>query len=137
MANILIVDDDESDRLFERAVLQDEGHNLLFAKDGDAALKAYNEFDIDLVITDLHMPGLNGLRLIKQLIKTDPSVLIIAASGVARGQLNRALELGARKAFSKPLVPHALVAAVRELLSQSDPWGGPAQPPDPWGSRPR
>lgn len=124
MARILIVDDDESDRLFERAILQDEGHTLLFAKDGDAALKAYSESDIDLVVTDLHMPGLNGLRLIKQLLKIDPSVLIIAASGVARGQLNRALELGARKAFAKPLAPHALVAAVRELLGHADPWGG-------------
>ena len=127
MARILIVDDDESDRLFERAILEDQGHTLLFAKDGEAALKAYRDSDIDLVVTDLYMPEVNGLRLIKQLKTMDPAVLIIAASGVAKGQLDRALQLGARKVLAKPLDPHALVDAVRELLDHSDPWGSKAR----------
>ncbi|HSG09369.1 MAG TPA: response regulator [Longimicrobiales bacterium] len=124
MARILIVDDDESDRLFERAILEDQGHTLFFAKDGEAALKTYRDSEVDLVVTDLYMPGVNGLRLIKQLKAMDPAVLIIAASGVAKGQLDRALELGAGKVLAKPLDPHALADAVRELLDRSDPWSG-------------
>ena len=50
MARILIVDDDEMDRLMERSMLDGLGHTLLFASDGDTALSVYQKQEVDLVI---------------------------------------------------------------------------------------
>lgn len=127
MFRILIVDDEESDRLFERAILEDAGHTLFFASDGESALDAYRNNRIDIVITDLHMPRLNGLQLIRELKEIDPLVTIIAVSGVAAGQLNRAKELGAVVTIKKPVMPSELMAALREIRnpgSANDPWKG-------------
>ena len=127
MARILIVDDEESDRLFERAILEDRGHSLFFASDGAAALEAYRNHRIEIVITDLHMPRLNGLQLIRELKENDPYCMIIAVSGVAAGQLGRAQDLGAAKTIKKPVMPSELLAAIREVLDPddtADPWGG-------------
>ena len=115
MARILIVDDDESDRLFERAILEDAGHTLFFASDGEAALRAYRQHRIEIVITDLHMPNLNGLQLIRELKEIDPLATIIAVSGVAAGQLQRAQDLGAVKTIKKPVMPSELYAALQEI----------------------
>jgi len=125
MGRILIVDDEESDRLFERSILADEGHALYFAADGESALKIYRDHEIELVITDLHMPRLNGLRLIQELKELDADVAIIAVSGVAADQLDLATALGARRALFKPLDPHLLVETVAEVmkeLASDDPW---------------
>jgi CheY-like chemotaxis protein len=65
MANILIVDDTETDRLFEAGVIEDAGHTPFFAGDGEVALTMYKEHDIALVITDLRMPKVDGLSPIR------------------------------------------------------------------------
>jgi len=125
MARILIVDDEESDRLFERAILEDAGHTLFFASDGEGALRAYQQHRIEIVITDLHMPNLNGLQLIRELREMDPLATIIAVSGVAAGQLQRAQELGAMKTIKKPVMPSELYAALKEIQNvdaKKDPW---------------
>ena len=66
MANILIVDDEETDRVIEKTILEDAGHRVHFARDGQAALDVYADSPADVVVTDLKMPRLNGLRLIQQ-----------------------------------------------------------------------
>jgi CheY-like chemotaxis protein len=127
MARILIVDDEESDRLFERSVLSDAGHALYFAADGDVALKVYREHAVDLVITDLHMPHLNGLRLIREIREMHPDATVIAVSGVSADQLDLAADLGAVRTLFKPVTPTLLLKAVDEALAeadQADPWGG-------------
>jgi len=128
MARILIVDDEEMDRLLGRTILQDAGHELLFAQDGDAALKTYREEEVDLVVTDLAMPNLNGLRLIRTLRDEDPDARIIAVSGVSPEQLPRAKDLGASRTLFKPLSREALLEAVEEVLDEDGPdweaiWG--------------
>ena len=125
MARILIVDDEETDRLFERSVLEDAGHTLFFAADGEAAHKVYDENSIDLVITDLVMPRVNGLRLIRELKEKHPDAVVIAVSGVAADQLVVAADLGAVRTLFKPVRPSLLVDAVDEALSSAgtgDPW---------------
>ena len=83
MAHILIVDDEEIERLLGRTALEGAGHQLLFAPNGEAALRAYQNNDIDLVITDLTMPGMNGMLLIEQIMAENNHALIIAVSGVS------------------------------------------------------
>ncbi len=128
MARILVVDDDEMERLFERTILENLGHELYFAQDGEVALTIYREHAIDLVITDLHMPRLNGLRLIRELKEVDERVTIIAVSGVSADQLDLAQELGAVRTLFKPIEPEVLQQTVTEVLEDE------ARSGDPWGS---
>ncbi len=126
MARILIVDDDEMDRVMERSMLDGLGHTLLFAADGDMALSVYQKEEVDLVITDLAMPELNGLRLIQEIMEFDPDARIIAVSGVSANQLDLAENMGAVYTLFKPVQHGELLAAVEKALkkqeSGEDPW---------------
>lgn len=128
MGRILIVDDEEMDRVMEFSVLEDAGHEILFAADGQTALALWKEKSIDLVITDLVMPELNGLRLIKAIKELDPSARIIAISGLAPEQLDLAEDYGALRTLTKPFPREAMLKAVAEVLAQAPRRGG-----DPWG----
>jgi DNA-binding response OmpR family regulator len=126
MALILIVDDEEMD--LERGILEAAGHHLLFASDGEAALRICQEEPVELVVTDLAMPDFNGLRFIRQLREAHLYLPLIAVSGWAVDQLDLAREYGADLALPKPLDGDALLSAVQTLLSR------PARPDrvDPW-----
>ena len=116
MARILVVDDEEMDRVLERSILEEAGHELLFANDGDHALRVYREERVDLVITDLAMPKVNGLRLIKRLLEEDSAAKVIAVSGVSPEQLPRAQDLGAAATLYKPLEREELLETVERVL---------------------
>ena len=127
MAKILVVDDEEIDRVFERAVLESAGHELFYAQDGASALKICKETAIDVVVTDLAMPDFNGLRLIKELRTEGVGVPIIAVSGWAADQLDLAEDYGANVALVKPLDGRDLIQAVEDMLEdptrdKGDPW---------------
>lgn len=127
MAKILVVDDEETDRVFEKTVLEDAGHELIFAHDGEAALKICMEVDVEVVVTDLAMPDFNGLRLIKELRAEGLDTPIIAVSGWASDQLDLAEDYGASVALVKPLDASELAQAVEDVLGNpqkggSDPW---------------
>ena len=116
MARILIVDDEEMDRVLSRWLLEETGHDVVFARDGKAALKIFEEGNVDLVITDLVMPELNGLRLIQAIRELDWDAKIIAVSGVSPELLPLAEDYGAAYAFAKPLRRKDVQKAVRQLL---------------------
>ncbi len=128
MANILIVDDEEADRLLEGRVIVEAGHTPFFAGDGASAMQMYKENDIALVITDLRMPKVDGLRLIRDLIAYDAEAAIIAVSGVS-DQLEQAEKLGALAGLIKPVEPEKLIQRVQGVLDnlstgfEGDMWG--------------
>ncbi|MGD2122741.1 MAG: response regulator [Gemmatimonadota bacterium] len=128
MARILIVDDEEMDRIIERTILEEDGHELFFASDGEMALNLCRTQDVELILTDLAMPKFNGLRFIKELREDSLMMPVVAISGWAADQLDLALEYGADLSLSKPVDAQTLRAAVQEGLalstspSRSDPW---------------
>ncbi len=126
MANVLIVDDEEMDRFLGSRIVEDAGHTAFFAGDGEVALQMYKDNDIALVITDLRMPNVDGLRLIRDLIAHDPEVAIIAVSGAA-DDLEKAERMGAHSGLLKPVEPEKLIRRVQEVLENlsggSDMWG--------------
>ena len=129
IANILIVDDEEMDRFLESRMVEGAGHTPIFAGDGEMALKMYKENDIALVITDLQMPKVDGLRLIRDLRAYNPDAIIIAVSGLPQ-HLERAREFGAVAGLVKPVEPQQLIEAVIRALDNQPEESGD----DPWGS---
>jgi len=119
MARILIVDDDDMERTLERTILEKLGHQLYSAVDGVNALVIFRAEDIDVVITDMVMPHIDGLSLIREIRRMDESVEVIAVSGVSRDELGLAQDLGAFETLFKPVDPEKLVEAVNTAVMRS------------------
>ncbi len=116
---ILIVDDSESIREVVSFTLEHEGYNVLIAVDGKDALKFFDGTKIDLVITDLHMPILNGIELIKE-VRVMPDyqripILFLTTESQAAKKME-AKEAGATGWIIKPFVPAKLIEAINKVL---------------------
>lgn len=117
MARILIVDDDEADRLLIQAILARAGHETVFADGGSEAIAYFGATVIDLVVTDLQMPDTHGFEVISVLRELEPPPPVIAVSGTGQFQLQMAEALGAKWTIAKPVVPELLLKAVADALS--------------------
>ena len=111
MASILVVEDDAALRqLFERMLVRD-GHEVTMAADGAKALKLIETALFDVVITDLIMPEMEGLSLLRELRAKKSPLKIIAMSGGGRGSATDYLEmakmLGAAATLPKPFTHRA------------------------------
>lgn len=120
MAYILVIDDDEQLRRLFKGILHSEGHEVAEAGEGTEGIRLYRERRPDLVITDLIMPGKEGIETILELRQLDPTVKIIAVSGGGRigpeNYLATAHTLGAAETLTKPLGIEDLLSAVRRQL---------------------
>jgi CheY-like chemotaxis protein len=120
MASILLVDDDDEFLAMLSGALMRAGHRVTVAFDGKQALKLYTKRPTDLVITDLVMPGKEGIELIGELKGLYPEVKIIAVSGAGINALGEYLDmakmLGAQRVLSKPFSEEEILEAVREVL---------------------
>ncbi len=116
---ILIVDDSESIREVVSFTLENEGYNVLVAIDGKDALKFLDGTQIDLIITDLHMPNMDGIGLIKEVrtmadYQHIPILFLTTESQAAKKM--EAKEAGATGWIIKPFVPAKLIAALKKVL---------------------
>ncbi|MGC8803321.1 MAG: response regulator [Bacteroidales bacterium] len=116
---ILIVDDSESIREVVSFTLENEGYKVLVAVDGKDALKFLDGTDIDLVITDLHMPVMDGIELIKHIRSMEkyqriPILFLTTESQAAKKM--EAKEAGATGWIIKPFVPAKLIAAINKVI---------------------
>ncbi len=119
MARILVVDDDEMERLLGRTILEGVGHELHFAKDGADAMRIFRTEDIDVVVTDLNMPRIDGLSLIREMREFDDRVPIVVVSGSDSEQRELAQELGAVETLFKPVDPPKLIDAVANAVARA------------------
>ena len=120
MARILIVDDEEGDRLIAEAILMRAGHECFFAHDGEDALRQHALKGIDLVVTDLQMPEVHGFELISVLRDFESPPALVAVSGTGQFQLSMAEALGAHYTLTKPVDPVLLVDAVTRALADRE-----------------
>jgi two-component system response regulator (stage 0 sporulation protein F) len=118
MANILVIDDQDSIRALLRTMLEAAGHEVIEASNGRIGLELYRQRPTDLVITDILMPELNGLDMIVELTREflDAKVIAISGSGEGKNTLDHAKLLGARRTFRKPFSLPQLLTAVRYEL---------------------
>jgi PAS domain S-box-containing protein len=119
---ILLVEDDETLRSLSRRVLQGRGYTILEAKNGADALSLSERYEhrIDLVATDIVMPGMNGHTLAERLASRRPSIRILFMSGYTDDDVLRRGIADPRMALlQKPFTPEALASKVREVLDSS------------------
>ncbi|MHB8203039.1 MAG: hybrid sensor histidine kinase/response regulator [Desulfomonilaceae bacterium] len=116
---ILLVDDEESVRFLARTTLAKAGYTLLTAGNGEEALSIYHERgkEISLVILDLMMPKMGGAQCLNELLKMDPTVKVIIASGHSgEGGREEYTTLGAKGFIEKPYESRILLNIVRSAL---------------------
>jgi two-component system response regulator PilR (NtrC family) len=120
-SKILIVDDEKAIRESVSLVLSEEGYETAMASTGKEALKKLNEQDFDVLITDLKMPEMDGIELIKKSLKICPetSVIIITAHASVESAIE-ALRIGAFDYILKPFDFDDLLLKVERLLNHKE-----------------
>jgi CheY-like chemotaxis protein len=122
MARILVIDDDSLIRETLRRMLEGAGHEVTEAEDGAAGLKAVSAQRPDLVVTDIYMPGKEGIETIRELRQIVPGLKIIAISGSSwssgHDALSSAKLLGADRTLPKPFRREQLLASIRDCLQE-------------------
>ena len=118
MARILVIDDDHSLREVVRFILDEAGHEVLEAGDGESGL-ALLERSPDLVMTDVRMPGIDGMEVLRRVREDDgagsPPVVVLTAHGTVE-QAVEAMRLGAFTYLLKPFARDELLMTVDQAL---------------------
>ena len=130
MANILVIDDERDVRIVLKEVLQREGYDVTLAVNGREGLQKLESGGADLVVTDVIMPGIDGVEIVERIRETYPDMPIIVVSGGGNvapmdyepgaistsAYLASAKTAGADRTLTKPFERQEFVAVVKELL---------------------
>lgn len=116
--SILIVDDEENARLGLSKLLAHEGYKVASAANGQEALEYLRRSKVHLVISDINMPGMNGLLFLRELSRNYPSlhVIMITAYGGVESYLE-AMNYGAFEYLHKPVKLEELKSVLRKLTN--------------------
>lgn len=132
MAHILVIDDDTMICDLLRRTLERAGYRVTEAHDGQMALNAHKANPADLVITDMIMPGMEGIQTIMEFRRLNPALKIIAMSGGGMGKgsdyLTMARKFGAFHTLAKPFTIEKVTKLVGEVLGEAG-VGGPRTEP--------
>jgi two-component system, NtrC family, response regulator AtoC len=117
---ILIIEDDNTMRQGIQAVLGKSGYDVVAAKNGYEGVRLFSEEHPDLVISDLKLPGKNGMELLKEFLEKRPEtiMIIISAYGTIDLAVN-ALKLGAKDFITKPFTVDELRTKVKHVLEEN------------------
>ncbi len=117
LGTIVVADDEALARQGITEALQEEGYRVYEAADGRAAMQLLDEVDVDIVISDLNMPGADGIAVLRRVQETHPQTLVILMTAYASVEtVVDALRLGAHDYLLKPLLLDDLLHKVRHLL---------------------
>lgn len=121
MGKILIVDDEENARIGLSRLLSQEGYDVDSVCDGAEALDYIRDHRVSLVISDIHMPGMNGMVFLRELHRSHPgiNVIMITAYGGVESYLE-AMNLGAFEYINKPVKIDELKSVMNKLFSQNN-----------------
>lgn len=118
MARILLADDDRGSVDFVRRALEMDGHLVVATQDGNDALeKLKSDGGFDVLVSDVHMPGLDGISLAQKATTLAPSIKLVLMSGFAEVLDNaRSLEARGARLLAKPFPIEKIRAEVRAAL---------------------
>ena len=122
MSLILIIDDDADIRRLLKGALEKSQHEILEAADGNEGMRRWRDGHPDLVITDLVMPGKDGMHTLFEMVSLDPRVKVIAMTGgnwrEAVDRLHDARLSGAVRTVAKPFTLSEMLRVVGEVLAR-------------------
>ena len=116
---VLVVDDEKNQREIYTLILEDDGFQVTAAQSGEQALRFARENQFDLVLTDYMMAGMDGLTLLNELLKVDPSIIVVMMT--AHGSVEsvkEALRGGAFDYLEKPVDRDQLLKVVQNALGR-------------------
>lgn len=116
---VLVVDDEKNQREIYTMILEDDGYNVTTAQSGEQAFRFARENQFDVVLTDYKMTGMDGLMLLGELLKLDPSIIVVMMT--AHGSVESvkdALRGGAFDYLEKPIDRDQLLKVVRNALER-------------------
>jgi DNA-binding NtrC family response regulator len=127
---ILLVEDEPDQAAILEAVLRAEGLDVVVAASGEQALEVHHRTPADVLVTDLNLPGMTGVELMRRLsppvnpestepVTPPPAVVVVTGQSTVSSAIE-ALKLGAADYLQKPLDPARLVSLVRELLASDN-----------------
>jgi two-component system cell cycle response regulator CpdR len=118
MAHILLAEDDDSLRKFLAAALVKAGHAVSDFGDGGDAFECLKGFTFDLLLTDIVMPGMDGIELAKRAVEMNNALKIMFITGFAAVALHPASDAPKQaKVLSKPFHLREIVAEVDRMLA--------------------
>jgi two-component system, OmpR family, KDP operon response regulator KdpE len=120
MSRILVADDEAAIRKVVRDALEKAGHDVETAIDGDEAAALFEGGDFDLVVTDLNMPKVDGLELVRRVRQRSAVPILVLTVRQEEREKVRLLDAGADDYVTKPFGVSELVARVRALLRRVD-----------------
>lgn len=117
MVEILLVDDDRDCLGLVKNLLENDGMTVHCAKNGEGALCELRKMSFQLMITDLNMPGMDGLELARKTLEITPDMPIIMLTGEILPEILRlAEEVGIISVLAKPIHPNKILKAVRDVM---------------------
>jgi two-component system chemotaxis response regulator CheY len=117
MGNILAVDDSEPMRKMVELVLKSGGHQVTLANDGVEALQKFQAGKFDLIVTDINMPNMNGIELIKAVRAQHSDIPIVALTTESEDDMRKkGAEAGADGWVVKPFKPAQFLDIIRQIL---------------------
>jgi len=117
---VLVVDDEQNSREGLSKILTKEGYKVHIAEDGEKALQEAEDYKFDLIITDLRMPDMDGIEVLKKVREKNKSigVVIVTAYGEVNSYLT-AMNLGAFEYLNKPIHLEELRRVIKKALEET------------------
>jgi CheY-like chemotaxis protein len=118
--NILITEDDYTTGIFLSIILEEHSDSLQIARTGEDAIRQTRENpDLDIILMDIKMPGMNGYAATRKIREFNKDVIIIAQTGFAfSGESEKALEAGCNAYVSKPVSEETLLKTIAKLWNK-------------------
>ena len=121
MTKILVIDDEKPTLSMFRLFLEAWGYSVLTAENGSEGLEIFRKEKPAIVITDIKMPGIDGLAVLQEILDVDPNALVIVITGHGDADLaQRAMENKAVAFIHKPIKREALDAALKKARKRLD-----------------
>ena len=118
---VLVVDDESESRESVKLVLDDLGYHVVLVSDGHQAVAHVESKHYDVILMDIHMPGIDGFEACRRIVELDPSAKVIIVTGYEVAQFTRqALVAGAFSLLGKPVDPEDMIALVDSIADPTD-----------------
>ena len=122
MATVLVVEDNDMNMQLVEYLLEEGGFTIMKATSGEEALRVTSEQPPDLILMDIHLPGMDGLSVVKQMkedARTQRIPILALTAHAMRGDRDRFLQAGCDGYISKPIDVKSFIPAIQRYLPQN------------------